>query len=128
MQTILLTSLLALSLNSTEAIKDHINARAQYYSYPIVKALYIAQCESEFIHDAKSKTSSASGIFQFINGTWYGVMEQLGLPTTTPKTDPVFNIEAGLFLLDKEGDRHWAESKPCWLPKYQRYLSTLNDS
>lgn len=116
-------SLLAISLNSPEAIKDYITARAQAYHYPIVKALAIAECESQFDPNAKSKTSSAGGVFQFIDGTWRGVMRQMGLPEDSNKNDPHFNIEAGLFLLDKEGDHHWEASKKCWQPKYQKYLA-----
>lgn len=96
------------------------------HNYPIVKALAIAECESQFNPEAQSKTSSAGGIFQFVNGTWIGVMKQMGLPTTTPKTDPHFNIEAGIYLLEREGDKHWNASKACWKPKYLQYLNTLS--
>lgn len=127
MLSLITTSLLAISLNSTTSISDYIYARALAHDYSPVKAQLIAKCESEFIATAKSKTSSAGGIFQFLNGTWIGVMKDMGLPTTTPKTDPHYNIEAGLYLLDKEGDRHWNASKSCWLPKYQEYLNGMPD-
>lgn len=58
--------------------------------------------------------SSASGYFQFINGTWAHTMELLGLPSNTDKHDPVISIQAGVYLLAKEGDGHWSESRSCW--------------
>ncbi len=123
MLPIITASLLAVSLSSTDSIKDFIHARAIVHNYSPIKALAIAECESGFVPTAKSSTSSAQGIFQFINGTWYGVMAQMGLPTTTPKTDPLYNIEAAMYLLDRVGDRPWKSSQGCWQPKYMKYLN-----
>ncbi len=125
MITLLTAFLLTIPLNSEASIRDYIYARAIAHNYSPVKATLIAECESSLNSNAHSKTSSAEGQFQFVDKTWYGVMKQMGLPTTTPKTDPHFNIEAGLYLLDKEGDKHWSSSKGCWLPKYQEYLLSV---
>lgn len=120
---------MVVSLNSVESVKDYITDRAQDYSYPVIKALAIAECESQFRTKIKnpSATSTATGVFQFVDKTWFQTMKQMGLPTTTPKTEPHYNIEAGLFLLDKEGDKHWAASKSCWQPKYMEYLQSVDN-
>ncbi len=122
------TALLAVSLNSPAAVQDYIHARAIAYSYSPVKAEMIADCESNFISGAKNKHSSASGVFMFIDSTWQATMKEMGLPTTTPKTDPHYNIEAGLYRLDKYGDGAWAASQHCWQPKYIEYLNSYADA
>lgn len=125
MTPLLIASLMVVSLNSPSSIEDYIIARATKYGYPVAKAVAIAKCESGLIPTAKNPSSTAQGVYQFINSTWYGVMDNMGLPTTTSKTNPYYNIEAGIYLLNKDGDRHWSESKPCWQPKY---LSTLSEN
>lgn len=76
--------------------------------------LRIAKCESGLNRYAKNKTSSAESYFQFINSTWYYTMEMMGHPTTTDKFHQTLSIEAGIFLLKKEGSRHWYPSEHCW--------------
>jgi soluble lytic murein transglycosylase-like protein len=111
--------ILATQLGSKEAIQEYITVMAMKHNYSVAKALSIAECESGFIAHAKNKGSTASGIFQIIDGTWIYTREKMGLSTTTSiKNYPKLNIEAGIFLLALEGDRHWDASKECWLPKF----------
>lgn len=67
----------------------------------------------------KNVISSASGYWQFINGTWRSTMYQIGLPTNTDKHDRVVSIAAGVWLLGKDGTGHWSESRPCWSKRVQ---------
>ncbi len=50
-----------------------------------------ANAESSFRPDIKAKTSSATGLFQFIDKTWLSMVEQYGaeygIDTTQPKSD-----------------------------------------
>ena len=112
-------------LNSRDRIEDYIILGAMKHGLSVTKALYIAKCESGLLPNAKSKSSSASGIYQFINGTWFETMNSMGLSTISSRFDPRINIDAGLFLMKTSGDHHWNESKPCWGPKVLDMLSDL---
>ena len=48
-----------------EIIRQSLNADVNIYT-----ALRIAKCESNYNPIAKNKSSSASGIYQFLNSTW----------------------------------------------------------
>lgn len=55
--------------------------------------------ESDFVVSAKAGTSSAGGLFQFINSTWKGMVEKYGskygIAPNTPKEDPRANALLG---------------------------------
>ena len=51
-------------------IQDKITIAARKNGINIETALRIAHCESRFNPNAKSKISSASGLYQFIDKTW----------------------------------------------------------
>jgi hypothetical protein len=51
-------------------IKEKITIEAQKHNIDIDEALNIAHCESRHNPKAKSNISTASGLYQFINGTW----------------------------------------------------------
>lgn len=102
-----------IQLTSKAQIEDWIVHRAMAYDLPVDKVLATAQCESNLIPDAKSKTSSATGIFQFIIGTWEWTMSDMGLPKDLDRTNPEINIEAAMFLMKNSGIHHWDESKAC---------------
>lgn len=100
------------------ATSTDIHERIKYYSekYNLNPKLTdaIIRCESTYKIDAHNASSTAQGYWQFVNKTWYGTMEAMGLPTTTSKFDENISLEAGFFLLKKEGESHWLSSKPCW--------------
>lgn len=77
----------------------------------------IVRCESGFQRFAKNPHSTAEGYFQFLNSTWRYTMEMMGYPTSTSKFDEKISIEAGVYLLAKEGSRHWYPSEHCWSKK-----------
>ena len=74
----------------------------------------IIACESQFDQFAQNPNSSAEGYWQMLNSTWKTTMERMGLPTSTEKTAMPISIEAGVWLLSKDGTVHWNESKQCW--------------
>ena len=59
----------------------------------------IGGVESGFKPGAKAPTSSAGGLFQFINSTWSGVSQKygpvVGMPAGTSKFDPKWNAMMG---------------------------------
>ena len=79
----------------------------------IVTAIKIANCESGFNILAKNKTSTASGIFQFINHTWVRVRNHMGENADLSlKLDAEENIKTAyaLYTLRKErGLNPWTE-------------------
>ncbi len=74
----------------------------------------IIRCESGWVRTAKNPRSSAGGYFQFLDSTWRTTMVRMGLPTSTPKDDPIISLKAGVWLLSQDGSGHWLESKQCW--------------
>lgn len=57
--------------NIQQVIKDYSEA----YGVNVDTALRIASCESRFDPLAKNKYSTASGVYQFLKGTWEGYCE-----------------------------------------------------
>lgn len=78
----------------------------------------IIRCESGFKRTVSNPGSSASGYWQFINGTWRSTMIRMGLPADTDKHDPIISMKAGAWLLATDGVSHWLESRPCWVKYY----------
>lgn len=95
-------------------IEEKIVAKAKEYGVDPKLALAIVKCESNFQRYAKNPGSSAESYWQFLDSTWKYTMGMMGKPLDTSKFDEELSIEAGIFLLKKEGSRHWLESKPCW--------------
>ena len=78
-----------------------------------VLALAIVKCESGFNPNAKNPSSTAKGLFQFLNSTRIETSRRMGTPTFSP-----FDVEkqaaAGAWLLRTDGVRHWEASRTCW--------------
>lgn len=53
-----------------EMIIEEIERQARSANIPITTAVRIARCESSLNPNAKNKTSSATGLYQFTEGTW----------------------------------------------------------
>jgi len=69
-----------------------------------------AQAESNFNPDAKAKTSSAGGLFQFINSTWEGMVRKYGKQygvTMQDKMNPRANAIMGA-LFERDNQRYLA--------------------
>lgn len=71
-------------------------------------ALTVAQMESSLNPNARARTSSAKGLFQFLDSTWEDMLKRhgnkYGIPEGTPPTDPVAaSLLGGEYL--KNGSR-----------------------
>ena len=75
-------------------------------------AYKIIECESGWDYEAQSKTSTAFGASQFINGTWNYVQKKWGIELQRDNKE--HQLYATVRLLAEEGTRHWSESKHCW--------------
>jgi len=72
----------------------------------------VAWCESRYDGQAKNPYSTASGYFQFLDGTWEWVT---GLPAPARDYPYTVQLEAWETLWDGvDGARHWAPSEHCW--------------
>lgn len=94
-------------VESKAQIEDFIIYQAMKQGVSVELALGIAHCESNLNPLAKAKTSSASGIFQFIRGTWNSTTSSLLWEKGQDVFDPRLNIIAGIHLLKKDGPKHW---------------------
>lgn len=74
-------------------------------------------CESRFDPEARNPHSTATGLAQFLDGTWQWV-DELGAPFThLGRTDPRGNAFTAAWLIAREdlgGIGHWNESRGCW--------------
>lgn len=71
----------------------------------LMLALRISDCESGFNINAKNKTSTASGLFQFISDTWIRVRKYMGASTDLAlryNTDENIRTAYALFTLRKD--------------------------
>ncbi len=84
---------------------------AQRYGADPELMVRIARCESGFNPAAQNKTSSASGIYQYINSTWQSQSLKYGI--TTQKNDPYGQIELTARILADGGIHHWDASANC---------------
>lgn len=72
----------------------------------------VAYCESRYVNTASPATSTASGYFQFLNGTWEWVT---GLPAPASAYPLEVQYAAFLELWDEgRGASHWNPSRYCW--------------
>ena len=92
------------------AIQSIIVLAANKYEVDPGLAIFIAANESGFSATAKSKTSSASGIFQWIKKSWLDICITQYKIAETPEQvfDPVLNIQCAVrTLAEPEGLKHW---------------------
>jgi soluble lytic murein transglycosylase-like protein len=90
--------------NIPDTVHNAIRAGAGASGLPYNTLASIAQIESAMNPNAKAKTSSASGLFQFINSTWDSMVNKYGKQHGIgkgDKFDPRANaIMGGLYLKD----------------------------
>lgn len=73
----------------------------------------IIHCESGGNPNAKNRNSSASGLFQFINGTWAAYGGREFAPTARQAT-PAEQLIVANRAYAAEGYKPWNASKNCW--------------
>lgn len=70
--------------------------------------LEIARAESRFDPTAKNCSSSATGIFQILKGTWEGAA------CAGERTDAISNIKCARKLYTVSGVKPWESSREMW--------------
>ena len=129
--------------NGYVANRDLISYAAQASGVPLDLMLQIAAVESDFVPRAGAKTSSAKGLYQFIDDTWGDVKrkygKKFGIPNNAHQHDPVANaLLGGAFLRENsEGIttiKDNANSTDLYLAHFlglggaKRFLRGLNDN
>lgn len=96
---------------SKEEVIELIKSYAAQYGISADLPLRVARCESGYRWDAKNRTSSASGVFQYLSGTFANTPEgKQGLSAF----DADANIRAAVRHMAVHGTSPWNASKPCW--------------
>lgn len=92
-----------------EDIKRMVVNYATLYHVNVAEALWVAECESGFQYSIKNANSTASGVYQFLDGTWANI----GSPGD--KLNPEDNVRAFM---------RFYPSNPCWWPECSRVCLT----
>jgi len=92
----------------SDLVEDHFLPEDHLTAYKIIG------CESSGVSSAKNPTSSAAGLWQFIDKTWTWVSSKLNIEGSA--LDPHTSTHFAAFLKYKtpQGWGHWAESAACW--------------
>lgn len=98
----------------SDLVEDHFLPEDHLTAYKIIG------CESSGIPSAKNPTSSASGLWQFIDKTWTWVSSKLKISGSA--LDPHTSTHFAAFLKYKtpQGWDHWSESAACWKGNYEK--------
>ena len=96
--------------------EEHIQHYAGIYGVDPKLAVAIAEAESGLNPNAKNPASSASGIFQFIDGTAQSFCVDLYkiMADMSEKNDPKKQAECAVKMLSDGGLNHWSESRAGW--------------
>ena len=101
--------------------RELISIYAEKYGVSDPLAYKIALCESRnYITGQidpliKNPTSTASGVFQFVNKSWNYYGAQLwGSMEGKDVFNPKQNIELAMYVMSKRGTKDWEASRYCW--------------
>ena len=103
----------AMSIEDRLAIQSVIVVEATVAGVDPGMAIFLAAVESDFNPTARSKTSTASGIFQWIRGSWNGICVK-GLKIADEHSDvfdPVLNIRCAMQTIAAGGISHWTADR-----------------
>jgi hypothetical protein len=107
----------AYEVESPAQVEDYIHFKAQKEGLNVKLVLAIAKAESGLKINAKNPSSSASGVFQFINGTFRGycIEKYKFAESMEQKNDPLIQIRCATeMLLEPKGYKHWWASSASW--------------
>lgn len=99
--------------------RELIEKYAEKYGVDSALAWRVARCESPKDGDvdplAKNPTSTASGVFQFLKGSWKYYGTQLwGSVEGKDVFNREHNIELAMYVMSKRGTVDWTASQYCW--------------
>lgn len=100
-------------IQKTYTTDEYITLFAEKYAVSEGLARRIIKCESNFDENARNYNAKVGvdiGYFQLNSYYWEGHMRKLGWNIY----NPVQNLEAGFWLLSKQGSQPWVWSKHCW--------------
>ena len=96
---------------SKEEVVQLIKDYANQYRIPADLPLRVANCESGYNQFSKNKSSTASGVFQYIASTWRNTAAgKLGVSPF----DADANVHMAIKSIASGGIGNWAASKSCW--------------
>lgn len=86
------------------------------YNISPVISLSIVKAESNFNIDARNSNSSASGLAQFIDGTFRGFcIDKYKLANSVEyKNNPYVQVECMVRMISEGGINHWNASRSIW--------------
>lgn len=98
-------------------IEEKIEQTAIKFSYSSARAIAIAKAESGLKPEARNSHSTASGLYQFIDGTFkaYCINKFQYAESLKQKNDPDIQIQCAVRMLSEGGESHWNASKPVWI-------------
>lgn len=114
----LLAPLVVLAM-STSTPLEIIKEQSASYKVDYELAAKVASCESKMDPEARNKTSTAKGLYQFLNGTWkhYG-LKKWGSLEGKDVLDPEDNTELAMWVMATYGMKDWEASRFCWKVAY----------
>ena len=101
------------NISPTKAqIEEMVTSTAKEFNIDPELFLRIAKCESGLKKNGKNPRSTARGIFQFLNSTFFTYAKAYELPLI--KDDPEIQAELAARMIADGGLNHWSASKNCW--------------
>lgn len=99
-------------------IEGMITRIAMQYGIDPALPLAIAYCESRYNSQAKSKISTATGLFQFLAGTWQSTRRAMQVDENLDlRLDPIESTRTAIWKIANGGLRAWQadpNSESCW--------------
>ena len=96
-------------------IEEQIRKIAKERNFDDVLLTNIAFCESSYNPKATNGTSSATGLFQYLKGTWEEAVKIRGLDwTLEDRTNIEKSTDMIMWHIERGNLSKWDESKNCW--------------
>ena len=99
-----------------QSVQDKIIELSDKYGADSDLMLRIAYCESRYNPESQNGSSTAGGVYQFIDGTWNANATRHWGDQAKYKNkyDANDNIELATWMVASGGLSHWNASKSCW--------------
>lgn len=126
-------------LNNPMKVAELVAEAAKIVGVPASVALGMGHAESGFNYRAKARSSSAAGIFQFLDGTWYGANgargellqygNKYGIPAGSNQYDPYANALLGVNFIRnniQSAERDYGGKVPSGVAYLYHFLGAGN--